>query len=229
MFMQGYIHFNGELLQADEKLVGARNRGLRYGDGLFETIRVVNGKMPLQSYHFERLQLGLQTLHIELPAHFTSQYLSESIITLCQKNNLEPSARIRLTIFRGNGNIYSVEEKDPCIIIESEPIPQDYYKLNEAGWGVDIYNEAKKSCDSFSNLKSNNYLPYVMGAMHAKKERLNDCLLLNNFDRVCDSTIANIFWVKDKQVFTPPLSEGCVAGVMRRYLVEKIRLTGYAM
>jgi branched-chain amino acid aminotransferase len=227
--MQGYIHFNGEIIQADEKLVGARNRGLRYGDGIFETIRVVNGNIPLLSYHFDRLMPALQTLQFDIPTHLSAVYLSESILSLCRKNNLEQSARIRLNVFRGNGTLFSIEEKDPCIIIEAEPFPDAYNQLNENGWVIEIYKEARKSCDIFSNLKSNNYLLYAMAALDVQKQGINDCLLLNNFERICDTTIANFFWVKDKQVFTPPLSEGCVAGVMRRYLIEKMREAGYAV
>lgn len=224
-----FIHFNGELIPADEKLVGAHNRGLRYGDGLFETIKVVNGKIPLETFHFDRLLAGLKTLQFELPAFFTRTYFSEAILTLCQKNNLEPLARVRLNIFRGNGTVYSLTERNPFIVIEAEPMPEDYSSFNEIGLAIDIYKEVKKSCDILSNIKSNNFLPYIMAANYAKDLHVDDCLLLNSYDRICDSTIANVFWVKNKKVFTPPLSEGCVSGVMRKYLLEKMRDAGYAV
>lgn len=227
--MSGFIHFNGEIISANEKLAGARNRGLRYGDGIFETIKVIDGKMPLGSYHFDRLLQGLQTLQFELPAHFTREMLSEAILSLCHKNNLENLARVRLNVFRGNGIPSSTEEKDTCFIIEAESFPEAYLSFNEKGWTIDLYKEVKKSCDILSNLKSNNYLPYLMAATYAKKNELNDCLVQNSYDRICDSSIANIFWVKKNQLFTPPLSEGCVAGVMRRYLVDKMQGAGYAL
>jgi branched-chain amino acid aminotransferase len=227
--MGGYIHFNGEIINADEKVVGARNRGLRYGDGVFETILVINGKMRLESYHFDRLFHGLKTLQFDLPAFFTPAYLSASILALCRRNYMEPLARIRLNVFRGNGSIFVIEDNNPCVIIESDLMPDDYAGFNEKGTVIDIYKEVKKSCDILSNLKSNNFLAYTMAARHAKSNQLDDCLLLNSYDRICDSTVANIFWVKNNQVFTPPLSEGCVAGVMRRYLIEKIQSSGYAM
>jgi branched-chain amino acid aminotransferase len=217
--MRGLIFFNGDLIPADSKLAGAQDRGLRYGEGIFETIRLVNGKIPLLARHFDRLSHGLQTLQLDTPPGLSPAYLSDAILLLCRKNNMELSARIRLNIFRG-------EEKESCLVIESMPMPDGYHQYNEKGWTLDIYREVKKSCDVLSNLKSNNYLPYTMAAAYAKSQGLNDCLLLNSYDRICDSTIANIFWVKDKQLFTPPLSEGCIAGVMRRYLVEKIQTAG---
>ena len=93
-------------------------------------------------------------------------------------------------------------------------------RFNENGLIIDIFPDARKSVDIFSNLKSANYLPYVMAAIWAKENKLNDALILNQHDRICDSTIANVFWVKDNKIFTPPLNEGCVAGVMRRKILE---------
>lgn len=217
--MRGYIFFNGEFIPAHEKLVGANNRGLKYGEGVFETIRMAKEKIPLLNGHFDRLHHGLQMLQFDIPAHLSASYLNDAILTLCRKNSMEQSARIRVNAFRGTG-------KECHLVIESMPMPDGYDQLNEKGWTVDIYKEIRKSCDQLSNLKSNNYLPYTMAADYAKSQNLNDCLVLNSHERICDSSIANIFWVKDKQVFTPPLSEGCIAGVMRRYMIEKIKATG---
>lgn len=227
--MDSVHFFNGQLVFGESKLVGARNRGLRYGDGVFETMKVIDGKILLASYHFDRLFAGLQTLQFELPAFVSPAYLTEAILQVCTQNQLQQPARVRLNVFHGNGSAYSLEEKEPYIIIEAEKIPDAYGALNEKGYTIDIYKEVKKSCDILSNLKSNNYLPYIMAANYARTNSLHDCLLQNSYDRICDSTIANVFWVKDKQIFTPPLSEGCVAGVMRRYLIEKIQEAGYAM
>ena len=85
---------------------------------------------------------------------------------------------------------------------------------------INIFPDAKKSVDAFSNLKSANYLGYAMGALWAKENKLNDALILNSYDRVCDATIANVFWVKESKIYTPPLSEGAIAGVMRRIIIN---------
>jgi branched-chain amino acid aminotransferase len=90
-----------------------------------------------------------------------------------------------------------------------------------------LYEAAKKSCDILSNIKHNNYLPYVLAALHAKKEKWNDAIVLNSHDRICDSTIANIFLIKDEGLFTPSLKEGCVAGVMRNKLIHELKATGW--
>lgn len=217
--MTNYIHFNGKILPADDPLVAAGNRGLRYGDGLFETMRVVNGRIVLQHLHFERLFHGLSILQFQCPPLFTPQYLAESVLALCRKMIIEPAARIRLNIVRGNGGLYDPENHSPNLIIEAWPLELPA-SMNENGLIIDIYDKARKHFDILANIKSNNYLPYVLAALYAKQNRLNDCLLLNTEGRICDATIANIFWVKDGRLFTPPLSEGGVGGVMRRYLLE---------
>ena len=225
--MGEYIYYNGAISGADEKVAGARNRGLKYGDGVFETMLVKEGQVRLGQYHYQRMLDGLRTLKFPEPSFLTS--LPDIIIDLCEKNRMAALARVRLTVFRGNGTLTSSDDPIPHLVIESEPVAEDYLSFNKKGLTIDIYKEVKKSCDILSNIKSNNYLPYLMTANHAKDNQLDDCLVLNSYDRICDSSIANLFWVKNNQVFTPPLSEGCVAGVMRRYLIEKIQSAGYAI
>ncbi len=219
--MSEFIHFNGKILPAEDPLVLAGNRGLRYGDGLFETMRMVNDRIALHDLHFERLFNGLSVLQFQCPPHFTPTYLAEAILTLCRKMKIEKGARIRLNIVRGNGGLYDPDNLHPNTIIEGWPLDVPT-GIQENGLVIDIYTMARKHFDMLANLKSNNYLPYVLAALHAKNNRLNDCLLLNTEGRICDATIANVFWVKDGHLFTPPLSEGGVGGVMRRYLVENI-------
>ncbi|HEY8893838.1 MAG TPA: aminotransferase class IV [Niastella sp.] len=225
--MDQYLYYNGAILPADAPLITAGNRGLRYGDGLFETIKVTDGAMPLFQLHMERMWHGLSILQMELPQFYTPDYIQETIINLCRHNNTLPAARVRITIIRGNGTLYSSNSPHASIIIQSEPLGADYLALNTTGFTLDVYTEVQKSCDLLSNLKSNNYLPYVMAGLYSRKQQLNDCLLLNSHGRICDATIANVFWVHNNHIFTPPLSEGGVAGVMRKHLLYELPNAGY--
>ena len=227
--MNHVFHFNGELLPVGSAIITAENRGLRYGDGLFETIKVVNGGMPLFALHMERLQQGLSVLQMKLPAFYTSEYIAENIIDLCGRNNIQHAARVRITVFRGNGTLYTTDSQYASVLIQADLLTDAYMALNETGFNIDVYTEVQKSCDILSNLKSNNYLPYVMAALHAQKQQLNDSLVLNIHGRICDATIANIFWIQKDSIFTPPLSEGCVAGVMRKYLLSELPKTGFTI
>jgi branched-chain amino acid aminotransferase len=227
--MNSLLFFNGEIRAANEALVSANNRGLRYGDGLFETIKVVNGQIPLLPLHLERLMHGLEILQMSLPDGYNPEFIQQNILALCERNQLPAAARVRLTVFRGNGTLYSVDEHHPSVIIQADPLADSYLSLNETGWSIDVFPDVQKSCDLLANLKSNNYLPYILAAMHAQRHHLNDCLVLNAHHRICDATIANVFWVHNKYICTPPLSEGCVAGVMRRHLLSAMQAAGYTV
>lgn len=220
-----YINLNGKIQPGDQPALLVSNRGYRYGDGLFETMKVINEKIRLESYHFERLFSGLLLLQFEIPKLFTPVKLTEEILDLCKKNECEQRARVRLSVSRGHGGLYD-EDRNLQYVIECWPLDETVNKLNENGLVIDIYPEARKSCDVFSNLKSANFLPYSMAALYAKENKLNDCLLLNTNATIADSTIANVFIIKDGIITTPALSEGCVNGVMRRHLLERVKAEG---
>jgi branched-chain amino acid aminotransferase len=221
-----YINLNGKIQPGDKPALFVSNRSYRYGDGLFETIKLINEKILLAQYHFERLFSGLLLLQFEIPKLFTTEKLTKEILSLCKKNDCGQRARVRLSVFRGNGGLYD-EERALQYVIECWPLDESVNKLNENGLVIDIYPDARKSCDIFSNLKSANFLPYSLAAVFAKENKLNDCLLLNSSGNIADATIANLFIIKDGIVITPGLSEGCVNGVMRRYLLEKLQDTGF--
>jgi branched-chain amino acid aminotransferase len=219
--MSIFFTYNDKIYKDGTAVITPENRSLRYGDGLFETLKMHKGVIQLRDYHFERLFSGMKMLQFQLPDYFTAAYLENKILELYKKNQHNSFTRVRLMVFRGNGGLYNPENHFPNYIIQTWSI-EHTEELNSNGLIIDVYPDAKKSCDKFANLKSNNYLPYIMAALHAKKIKVNDCILLNNYDRVCDTTIANIFIIKDDIIYTPPLSDGCVAGVMRRWIIEKL-------
>ena len=223
-----FFIYNDRFFLAGQPVISAGNRALRYGDGLFETMRMDKGRILNIEFHFDRLFVGLSLLQFENRKTFTPDFLARKINTLLIKNNHEKNARIRLMVFRGDGGIFDAENNLPNYIIETWPLAEKI-ELNENGLIVDVFPDAGKSCDQFSNLKSNNYLPSVMAGLFAKKNKLDDAIVLNAFDRVCESAIANIFIIKDENIYTPPLSEGCVAGVMRRWMLEEFSLKNYVV
>lgn len=221
-----FINYNGNLINENEPIVGANNRGLRYGDGLFETISYKNGNFVLLDAHLNRLWLGMKLLQFDIPTLFTKSYITDQLNKLVLKNK-EEASRVRLMVFRGDGGLYDPENLKPHFIIQSWPLQTITHELNNNGLDLCIYRDAHKSCDVFSNIKHNNYLPYFMGALYAKKQKCNDAIILNQMGNVCDSTIANIFLIKDKRILTPALQEGCVAGTMRHFLIHTLQALNY--
>jgi branched-chain amino acid aminotransferase len=223
--MEQYILFNGKFFESSEPVVGAENRGLRYGDGLFETMKILNHRIVNTDLHMDRLFEGLSLLQFEIPSFFNRQSIHDQVVLACEKNKLD-KARVRLAVFRGNGGLYDPVDHKPNLLIQVWPLPEGL-EFNENGLVLGVYPDIRKSCDRFSNLKSANYLPYVMAAIHAKKQHFNDSLVLNTHGRVCDASISNVFCLKNGIICTPSLNEGCVAGVMRRYLLARMFETGY--
>ena len=222
------INFNGKLLPALESIVPAQNRGLRYGDGVFETMKLIEGKLLHAELHFERLFLGLTQLGFEWPRFFTAENLLQQALELAEKNGHSATARVRLTVIRGDGGLYDAVSHAPNWIIETMPAPTGISELNSNGLVLGIYESARKTADAFSALKTNNFLPYITAALYAKKQHWNDALVLNAFGRVADSTIANIWWQEGNRLFTPPLNEGPVAGTVRRRLLERLPQFGWS-
>lgn len=223
-----YINFNGKIKTDEDPVLMASNRSYRYGDGLFETMKVVENKIQLSSFHFERLFSSLALLKYTIPSLFSPSKLENEILQLCKKNNCAKLARIRLSIFRGNGGIYDGEQ-GLQYLIECWPLHPSVSQFNENGLVIDVFPDAQKSMDQFSNIKSANFLPYSLAAIYAKAHQLNDCLVLNALGAIADATIANLFIIKDDIISTPSLDQGCINGVMRRYLMEQLISSGYTI
>ncbi len=223
-----YFNFNGKIYEENKPVIGVSNRGLRYGDGLFETIKYKNNELILVDEHFARLWKGMQLLQFDIPKLFTPERIHQQTIELLKKNK-QNSSRVRLTIIRGDGGIYDAVNHAPNYIIQTWSLDTDHTSLNENGLQLCIYPGAKKMIDLFSNIKHNNYLPYFMGALFAKEHHCNDAILLNNYERICDSTIANIFIIKNEIIYTPSLDEGCVSGVMRKFIIQHMAPSGYSI
>lgn len=196
-----------------------QNRSFRYGDGIFETIKIFRGKILLADYHFDRLLTSLSLLKINPSFFLTRDKMQENILELCKLNNCENSARVRLAVYRE-------EDNNAGFVVEANFLEANINSLNEEGWRIDIYPLVRKSCDAFANLKSANYLPYVLCGIYADENKLDECLVLNSNNKLCDASKANIFLILNKEVFTPALHQGCVNGVKRRFIIERLKKSG---
>lgn len=213
------LNFNGEIVSATSGIILPNSRGFKYGDGVFETMLCRENKIHFAEDHINRLINGLTILDFTIPTYYTTAYFTGLINTLLKENKHNKTARIRLTAFRDEGGLYDEIKETPDYIIQTWALQESIGNWNEKGLAIGVCNNIKKSCDSLCNLKHNNFLPYIMGANLAKKNNWNDTVMLNSFGRVCDTTIANIFLIKNKIVYTPALQEGCVAGIIRKNLI----------
>lgn len=221
-----FINFNGKIHSADVPVINANNRGFRFGDGLFETMKFKNGHLILIDEHLARLWNGMRMLKFEIPKLFTPDKLEQETLALIKKNKLT-AARVRITVFRSNGGLFDPANLSPNYLIEAIPLPENNGRWNENGLHVCLYKDSKKQADAFSQLKHNNFLPYVMGALYAKEMKCNDALLFNPVNNIADSTIANVFVIKNDTIYTPPLEDGCINGIMRKTIIHTLKMLHY--
>lgn len=223
------LWLDGKWLNSNHASVSVDNRSFRYGDGFFETIKVVNGAMPLWSYHVKRFQLTAERLGFEFPGYMNASFFEKHILELVTKNVHTGLARVRLTFFRGNGGLYDVVSAKPHVLIQSWPLADANNELNENGLECIVYGGGIKAADNLANLKTNNYLLYALAALEAKKEKANDAWIINHRQQVADSTIANIWVCKAGIWHTPPLAAGAVMGTMRQYLLDQLPVHGFTV
>ena len=214
--MNDHLIFNGSTIRASEPFLDASSPGFRLGDGLFETICFINGEIRLASFHFDRLFHGMEVLSLPKPANFSGDVLSRQIIDLCKQNHLPDNARVRLTVFRGS-------DLQAHYLIETQPLPP----LETDPINASLYTKEFKSTGFLSNTKNNNYLLYILALRDAKARGFDEAIVLNQHGRICESNRSNIFLVRAGLLYTPRLSEGCVAGVMRRHLLKVLPTLGY--
>jgi branched-subunit amino acid aminotransferase/4-amino-4-deoxychorismate lyase len=211
---------NGEIRDGDQPIFTGHNRSFRYGDGLFESMRMIGGRLNFSRKHMQRLLTGVQLLQLRLPDNFVSNSLEAWAKKLWEANGCPPSSRLRLTVFRNDGGYYSPETNDASWLLELWPIESDQYHINEKGISVELYQDIRKPINKLSTLKTANSELYVLASLHAKAMNVDDAILINQNGNVIEATGSNLFAVKNGVLYTSPVSEGCVSGVMRSVIME---------
>tara|TARA_B110000459_G_C16624701_1_gene504345 strand:- start:1202 stop:2053 length:852 start_codon:yes stop_codon:yes gene_type:complete len=215
-----YINFNSFLYEEDEKVFTVNNRAFKYGDALFETIRIINGEPCFLEDHFIRLKKGMKVLKMHAGT-ISFNELEDQIIRLIEKNHIKKGGRVRLTVFRSSDGFYTPEgDEGISYVIEALPLKEDIYELNEKGISIDIYDELKRSRNKLSQIKTTNNIPYVLAGIYKRENNLDDCMVLNDNDRIVEAISSNIFLYKNNNLYTPSLDEGCIDGVMRRQILK---------
>lgn len=219
------INFNGTLLSQNEAKLTVHNRGYKYGDALFETLKVVNSKIFFWEDHYFRLMSSMRILRIDIPMNFTMEFLESEILKTLEANNLsQASARVRLNVDRGEGGKYlPSNEAQVHFNIVAESLDNPFYSIDtNAKCVVDLYKDFFMAPGLLSGLKSNNKAIQVIGSIYAKENDLDNCLVLNTNKSVIEALNGNLFLVKENTIKTPPLEDGCLKGIMRKQILELI-------
>lgn len=216
--MSGYISLNGKLLQKDTAVLSVTNRAFRYGDALFETVKCVNGLPLFLEAHLQRLYSGMEILEYDWNDQLLKTILNEEIKRLLVRNRLKEGARLRISVFRNDGGYYTPETNEVSILLETTPDINNY-QLNESGLSIGVFDEIFKPIHAFNGLKSANALLFVKAGLAKTRKQVDDLIILNSKGLVCETISSNIFMIIHKRLITPPLSEGCLPGIMRQNIL----------
>jgi branched-chain amino acid aminotransferase len=219
------VNHNGTIFSPEDAQLNPFNRGLLYGDGLFETIKAVNGKLLFWEDHYFRLMASMRILRMEIPMEFTPEFLEEELLkTLTASGLIDQTARIRITVYRSGGGTYLPEERGVGYYAFAKAHPNPFYLLNEEPYEVELYKDHYINADLISTLKTTNKIVHVTGSIYAQDNGYDNCLLVNNEKNIAEALQGNLFLVKGNHIKTPPLSDGCLRGVVRKQLISILGL-----
>jgi len=223
-----FINFNGEILPENTKLLSITNRGFKYGDGLFESMRLMKGQLKFADMHADRLQRGMKALKIDGYSQMDTWFLKEKVEELALRNKVK-HARLRLTVYRDAEGLYTPTQNKMGYCLELQPLDEPRYFLNTKGLIMDIFTDLPKPSNYLSNIKTCNSLTYVMAGIFKAQNKLDEVFLLNQNGFLCEAGSSNVFVWYQNHLYTPALSEGCVEGVMRQVVINIALKNGIAV
>ena len=212
------IHFNGKIIK-NAPFFG--NRGLHYGDGVFETIKVAGGKVLFWEDHYFRLMASMRILRMEIPSNFTPEYLEEEIRkTISELGQTSDAYRVKLLVWRKEGGKYTPHTNDVDYLIQAEPLKNAFYSWSDATYEVELFKDHFVASGLLSTLKTTNRMLNVLGSIFAEENEYDNCFLLNENKNIIEVLNGNIFVVNGNSIKTPPLSDGCINGIMRKQILS---------
>ena len=216
------ININGTILEDSEAYLSVDNRGFTYGDAVFETIKV-NSKPLFWEAHYFRLMASMRILRMEIPMHFTPEFLESQIMDLVDtQSEKAKSYRVKLTVFRSTGGYYTPTSSAVKFTIALAPLDSDIYNSHTDSCEIELFKDYFIAPNLLSTLKTNNKAINVVGSIFAKENNYDNCLLLNTNKNIIEALNGNVFLVKDNVIKTPPLADGCLKGIIRDQLIDMI-------
>ena len=213
------INFNGVIQDSDLQLT-VSNRSFLYGDGIFETLKIVNNKILFFEDHYFRLMASMRIVRMEIPMIFTMEYLEEQILKLVGLLAIQDSARVRFTVFRNEGGFYLPNDNSISFVIQASKLENIRYKISKIQFEVDLYKDFIVPRQLLSTLKTANKITHVTASIFAKENQLDSTLLINETKNVIEAANGNLFMLMENKLITPPISEGCLNGIMRKQIIS---------
>ena len=216
------VNFNG-ILEAQDSNIITQNRAFLYGDAVFETVKIIDSKVLFLEDHYFRLMSSMRVIRMEIPMNFTMEYFEELIIELVTAKQIQTSARARITVFRNDGGYYLPKTNTVSFLVNAEPLIDSLYLLDQKEYVVDLYTDFYIPKQLLSSIKTTNKIINVTASIYANENGLDNCILLNDSKNVVEALQGSFFMLKGSKLITPPISEGCLNGVMRKQILSLAR------
>jgi branched-chain amino acid aminotransferase len=213
------INYNGELLSSDSNISNT-NRAFLFGDGVFETLKIVNNKILFLEDHYFRLMASMRIVRMQIPNNFTLEYIEEQLLNLAKANDCADSARVRFTVFRNDGGFYLPKTRTVSFLIQISPLDKTHYSFSDATYEVDLYKDFFITKQLLSTIKTTNKMINVTGSIFADENDLQNCLLLNNEKNVAEALNGNLFMLMGNKLITPSIEDGCLNGIIRKQVIQ---------
>ena len=226
--MEKHINLNGQIVEKDSLFLGFDNRAFQYGDSLFETIRVFDGKIPFLEHHVERLTSGMFYFGYDFTNEFDESLIENEIYKLLITNKLK-DARVRLEVFRNSGGLYTPTQNDFQYIISSQALGSSNFEADSEGLELHISEDIQLGTSAFQRFKTGSSMAYIVAGLEKKRNNWEESILLNSHGRVAETSAGNLFLLKNNTIYTPSLAEGCIDGVMRKIIIQIARERGYSV
>ncbi|MFN7676606.1 aminotransferase class IV [Flavobacterium sp.] len=212
------INFNGVILDSDFQL-SVNNRSFLYGDGVFETLKIVDNTILFFEDHYFRLMASMRIVRMEIPMSFTLEFLESQILSLVNQLAIENSARVRITVYRNEGGYYAPNQNSVSYVVQAAPLSDKTYTIEKSNFEVDLYKDFAVTKQLLSTLKTTNKMVHVTASIFAKENQLESCLLINDSKNVIEAISGNLFMLMGNTLITPPISDGCLNGIMRKQII----------
>lgn len=212
------INCNGKIV-SDETILQSSNRGFLYGDAVFETCKIVNKKILFLEDHYFRLMSSMRIVRMSIPMSFTLEFIENELLALVEALG-QTNARVRITVYRNEGGLYLPADNSVSYVITSSPLESPLYSFENQSYEVDLYKDFYVSKQLLSSIKTTNRLINITGSVFAKENDLQNCLLLNDDKNVIEALNGNLFLLLNNKLTTPPVSDGCLNGVMRKQILS---------
>lgn len=213
------ININGQVFSTSTAAISIENRGLHYGDALFESMRFIDDQIVFFEDHFQRLIHSMKILKMEIPTTFSKEFFLNEIRKTLSENDPKPK-RIKFLVWRNWGGKYTPEDNSVGYAVFVENLASSKYEISNKQYSISVYHDQHINSGILSTLKTTNKLIHVLGSLYAQETKVNNCLFLNEKNNVVEALNGNLFAIYENTIKTPPLKDGCLNGVFRKQLLQ---------